>query len=80
MNLIPNVALQNKLQRWSRYLTALVILIAGLILIGWQFEIDFFKKPIPELLAMNPVTAFAFICLGISFFLSRQKILQRQNK
>jgi PAS domain S-box-containing protein len=80
MRLIPDVALQAKLKRWSRYLTALVILISGLVLIGWQFNIEILKRPIPRLVAMNPVTSFAFICSGISFFLFTSKVFTKTKQ
>lgn len=39
-----------------------------LVLLGWQFDIEFLKRPIPGLVAMNPVTAIGFIISGLAIF------------
>lgn len=39
-----------------------------LVLLGWQFDIEFLKRPIPGLVAMNPVTAIGFIISGLGLF------------
>ena len=69
MQLLPDVPLQLKLVRWSRYLTVAVIGIAILVLLGWQLDIKEFRRPIPALVAMNPLTAILFILSCISFLL-----------
>lgn len=66
MQLPPDIRLQKQLQRWSNYLNAAIILIAILVLAGWQFNIDLLKHPVPGQVPMNPVTAIAFILSGIS--------------
>lgn len=40
-----------------------------LVLAGWQYDIGFLKRPIPNLVAMNPATAFSFVLLGSAVFL-----------
>ena len=60
----------SRLRRLGRYRTyskasgAAAILIGGLTLLGWQFEIGVFKSLFPGMVAMNPVTAVAFILAG----------------
>src|ERR1035437_10045968 len=46
-----------------------VIIISTLSLAGWQFNIEIFKHPVKGIVAMNPLTAIAFILCTISFFL-----------
>lgn len=43
--------------------------IAGLVLLGWTFDLEVFKRIIPGLVAMNPVTAVAFLLAAISLAL-----------
>lgn len=66
MQLSPDIRLQEQLQKWSKYLNAAMIVIAILVLAGWQFNIDLLMRPVPKQVAMNPVTAIAFILSGIS--------------
>ena len=77
MYLIPNIKLQTRLIKWSRYLIAPVLIVAILVLLGWQFDIPFFIMPLNKLVAMNPVTALCFILSSISFLLLTKKISAR---
>ena len=52
-----NTILQARLSRWSRYLQVFLLLILLLVLVGWQFDIEWLKHPLPGTVAMNPVTA-----------------------
>ncbi len=45
------------------------MLIALLVLAGWQFRIEKLKYPIENLVGMNPVTAISFLFTGASFLL-----------
>ena len=40
-----------------------------LVLLGWQFDIEFLKRPFYGVVAMNPITAIEFIFFGLSVFL-----------
>ncbi|HET6466557.1 MAG TPA: ATP-binding protein [Nitrospiria bacterium] len=53
----------------SPYASFAVILIGFLVMVGWIFDIEVFKSGLPGLVAMNPVTAFAFILAGASLWL-----------
>jgi PAS domain S-box-containing protein len=44
-------------------------LIAGLVLIGWTFDVDLLKRVVPGLVAMNPMSAVAFLLAAVSLFL-----------
>jgi PAS domain S-box-containing protein len=58
-----------RLLRWSKYLATLVLATGILVLARWQWDIALFKRPLPRLTAMNPLTALSFILAGISFLL-----------
>jgi PAS domain S-box-containing protein len=67
MNFAPDIEFQRHLIRRSKYLGITVISIGIFVLAGWQWDVDFLKKPLPDSVAMSPVTALSFICAGISF-------------
>lgn len=56
--------------RWSRLLSAAVLVIAVLTLAGWQFDVEFFKRPLPGTMPMNPFTAVLFILTVCAFILT----------
>jgi PAS domain S-box-containing protein len=60
---------QMLLLRWSKYCAISILAIGILVLAGWTWDIDFFKRPIPHLTAMNPLTALNFMCAAASFLL-----------
>lgn len=50
---------------------SLAVIIVGIsCIIGWAFDIPPLKRPIPGLVAMNPLTALCFILSGTSFLFS----------
>lgn len=67
MQVDPDIKIWSKLIRWAKLLPIFVIIIAALVLVGWQFNIDLFKRLFPRLIAMNPLTAVAFLCSAFSF-------------
>ncbi len=52
-----------RLQKTARLLVCLVIIIAAAVLTGWSFNIETLKRPLPGLVAMNPLSA---VCLALS--------------
>jgi two-component system, cell cycle sensor histidine kinase and response regulator CckA len=52
-----------EVSRWDGWLT---ILGGGVVLLGWCLGNDVFKRILPGLVAMNPVTALGFILAGLS--------------
>jgi PAS domain S-box-containing protein len=58
-----------RLLRWSKYLAILVLATGILVLARWQWDIALFKRPLPRLTAMNPLTALSFVLAGVSFLL-----------
>lgn len=60
-----------------------VVLIGVLVLIGWEFNIELFKRVVPGLVAMNPTTAMTFVHTGIALVLlqpSRAPLLRAWGK
>ena len=80
MYLAPDVALQAKLQRWSRFLIVVVLLIGLLVFAGWQFNVPQLRRPISKFVAMNPLTAVLFILLSAAFLFvnSSKKPVQKK--
>ena len=58
------------MKRAFHYLNALSIAIPVFVLIGWQFNIDFFKRPIANSVVMNPATALGMFIAALSLFLA----------
>ena len=56
-------------RRFYFALTAIVIIIPSLVLVGWQFNINSLKSVLPHLVSMNPFAAVLFILSGISLCL-----------
>lgn len=79
MYLSPDLTLQEHLKKWSHVLIWIVISISILVLTGWQLDIEILKRPLSNLAAMNPTSAFLFILLSISFllFISKNKIASK---
>jgi len=69
MQLPPDIAIQQRLQKWSKYLAAAVMVIALLSLIGWQWDIAFLKDPFSSDVMMNPVTGIGIIFSVLSLWL-----------
>ena len=65
----PDSGLQLLLLRWSKYFVLFILAVGILVLAGWIWNIDFFKRPLPHLTAMNPLTALTFLCVAASFLL-----------
>lgn len=58
---------------WSKGFVLLVFAVATVNLIGWSFDIEVFKRILPNSVAMNPMTAICFILSAISFLLLTSK-------
>jgi PAS domain S-box-containing protein len=65
----PGSGQQMRLLRWSKYFVLFILAVGILVLAGWTWDIDFFKRPLPHLTAMNPLTALNFLFAACSFFL-----------
>jgi len=58
------------LKSWSQTLTVGVLLIPGVVLLGWALGVETLKRILPGLVAMNPVSAVCFLLLGSSLWLA----------
>jgi PAS domain S-box-containing protein len=65
----PGSGQQMLLLRWSKYFVLFILAVGVLVLAGWTWDIDFFKRPIPHLTAMNPLSALNFLLAAASFLL-----------
>ncbi|HXI14559.1 MAG TPA: EAL domain-containing protein [Thermoanaerobaculia bacterium] len=63
----PRVA--ELLRATARFSSVAPIVIGILVLVGWWLNVEPLKRILPGLVAMNPATALAFICLGVSLAL-----------
>gem|GEM_PF-2275640 len=61
--------METLLKKTAQYLTALIILIGISVLLGWESDIEFLKRPLPHLVSMNPMSALMFILSGISLLM-----------
>ncbi len=57
----------------SFFLAALVTLLGFSVLMGWIFDIQFLKRPLEGLTAMNPITAVSFVLIGASLAINSVK-------
>ena len=60
---------QNNSKNYSAATAIVVLLISSMTITGWHFSIEEFKHPIPELVAMNPMSALALMLAALSLLL-----------
>ena len=53
----------------SRVAGAFAVIVGCLVIAGWVFDVEVLKRIVPGLVAMNPVTALAFVLSGVSLTL-----------
>src|ERR1700716_2352239 len=71
----PQIALPRlvaALHATARVAAVVPVAVGVLVLFGWWFDIELLKRIVPGLVAMNPITAVGFLCLGISLALVSQ--------
>ena len=56
------------LERFSRLAAAFVAASAALVLAGWVLGAQVLVRILPNMVALNPVTAIAFICVGFALW------------
>ena len=54
-------------------LNILILLVAGVVLFGWMFNITLFKSILPSFYPMNPLSAFLFLLSGSALFFINTK-------
>src|SRR5258708_7180601 len=67
---MAQTASQLFLLRFSRWVSVAVMLIGGLVLLGWAFNNQFLKSTAPHFIAMNPLTAVLFIVSGAAILIA----------
>src|SRR2546422_958656 len=71
-----NRSLVRRVRRVSAAASVAVTLVGFLVLGGWSFRIATLKQVLPGLVAMNPMTALAFIVAGMCLWLSCRESLR----
>ncbi|MBI2271481.1 MAG: PAS domain S-box protein [Bacteroidetes bacterium] len=66
---MEELEIHDRYKFFSGIAATIVIGLGMFVLAGWQFDVGFFKRPFPNLVAMNPTTALCFIASGISTLL-----------
>ncbi|HKH59282.1 MAG TPA: PAS domain S-box protein [Flavitalea sp.] len=66
---LNEIIFQNNSKNYSAGTAIVVILIAVTTIAGWHFDIERFKHPIPELIAMNPMTSMSLMLSAVSLLL-----------
>src|SRR4051794_17050229 len=56
-------------RRSASVIAAFVALMGALVLTGWTLDLEVLKRVLPGMVAMNPVTAIAFLLAGASLSL-----------
>src|ERR671933_1096524 len=62
-------ALVSSLKAFSRVSAVAAVLVGFMVLVGWTLGVDVLKRVLPGLVAMNPLSAVAFILSGGSLWL-----------
>ncbi|UII24081.1 PAS domain-containing sensor histidine kinase [Fulvivirga ligni] len=65
--------LRSALNKVSSYLMYFIFSLGILVIVGWFLDVEWIKRPIPGLVAMNPLTAICFILTAIAFCLGSKK-------
>ena len=66
---LNEIIFQNNSKNYSVAAAFVVIVIGLTALAGWRYNIEILRRPIPGLMAMNPVTAVSIFLAGTSLFL-----------
>jgi PAS domain S-box-containing protein len=68
------------LSRWITPGVSLIALTSGiLVLFGWVLNVELFKRILPGLVSMNPVTAVTFILAGVSLWLAHGRSIKARH-
>lgn len=76
---MAETASQQFLLRLSRRASIAVIIIAGLVLVGWLLHVPVLKSVAPGLIAMNPLTASLFLIAGFALIRAGQRYRKRPD-
>jgi signal transduction histidine kinase len=74
-----DTASQLFLVRLSRRTSIGLILVGGLVLLGWLLDIQFLKSAAPTFIAMNPLTAVLFIIAGSALLRAGNRLRKRPD-
>jgi PAS domain S-box-containing protein len=67
------LALSASLRRVSQVAGVVAMFVGCFVLLGWTLDVEVLKRVLPRLVAMNPVTAIAFVLAGAALLLLLRK-------
>ena len=70
-------SLAARLRQWARIAPVIVLLIPGVVLLGWIVGIESLNRILPGIAGMNPVTALSFLVLGAGLAVIRHRAAAR---
>ncbi|MDA8339828.1 MAG: PAS domain S-box protein [Nitrospiraceae bacterium] len=73
-NILGQPAVPSLITKLPKAASAAVVFVSLLVLTGWAFNIEFLKRIIPDAVAMNPMTAVAFILSSAGLWLFRADV------
>ncbi len=73
-NILGEPAVPSSITKLPKAASAAVVLVSLLVLAGWAFNIEFLKRVFPGAVAMNPMTAVAFILSSVGLWFSRSDV------
>lgn len=68
-----DLSIQRNFRRTSGYFIGAVIVIAVLVLAGWEWDVELLRRPVFGAVAMNPMTAVCLLVAAMSFYLIENK-------
>ena len=67
-------------RKWPLAASLLAVVIPFGVLVGWVFDLERFKRILPGLVAMNPLTALDFMLCGVALAILREETLPNEAR
>ncbi|MBI5180512.1 MAG: hypothetical protein HZA05_03810, partial [Nitrospirae bacterium] len=78
-DILGQPAVSSSIHMLPKAASAAVVLVSLLVLAGWAFNIEFLKRIIPNAVAMNPITAVAFLLSSVGLWFFQSDVLDAQR-
>jgi PAS domain S-box-containing protein len=69
--MVKSTGFQQLMKGWPKYASVLCLSVSLMVLLGWAFDVELFKRPLAGLAAMNPVSALCFLLYSAALLLLR---------